>query len=47
MSDRYDRPGSNPEGAGRTLAENAPSERALWDAIDLGTDPTAGPENRE
>ncbi|WP_371779306.1 Trp biosynthesis-associated membrane protein [Streptosporangium subroseum] len=46
MSDRYDRPGSNPEGAGRTLAESAPSERALWDAIDLGADPTAGPENR-
>ncbi|MDP9845054.1 TIGR02234 family membrane protein [Streptosporangium lutulentum] len=47
MSDRYDRPGSRAEGAGGTLDQSAPSERALWDAIDHGVDPTAESENAE
>jgi uncharacterized membrane protein (TIGR02234 family) len=43
MSDRYDRPGSRSADAGRTSAEagRARGERALWDAIDRGADPTA------
>ncbi|MGV9771567.1 Trp biosynthesis-associated membrane protein [Streptosporangium sp. NPDC003464] len=43
MSDRYDRHGSGPGGA--AAAGGAPSERALWDAIDLGADPTVGPDD--
>ncbi|MFJ2029478.1 Trp biosynthesis-associated membrane protein [Streptosporangium sp. NPDC087985] len=46
MSDRYDRRGSGPGDGGRG-AGGARSERALWDAIDLGTDPTVEPDNRE
>ncbi|WP_329424442.1 TIGR02234 family membrane protein [Streptosporangium sp. NBC_01495] len=50
MSGRYDRQGAGPGGAGGPApapAESAPSERALWDAIDEGTDPTADPDPRE
>ncbi|GAA4226444.1 putative membrane protein (TIGR02234 family) [Streptosporangium album] len=42
MSDRYDRRG--PGSAGRT-GGGVQSERALWDAIDLGDDPTVGPDD--
>ncbi|MER5318912.1 Trp biosynthesis-associated membrane protein [Streptosporangium roseum] len=45
MSDRYDRRGSSPAAAGAASTGGAPSERALWDAIDLGSDPTVGPED--
>ncbi|MFF5204510.1 Trp biosynthesis-associated membrane protein [Streptosporangium sp. NPDC000396] len=47
MSDRYDRPGPGSGGESRTTAGSAPTERALWDAIDLGTDPTVDPDDRE
>ncbi|GAA3426402.1 Trp biosynthesis-associated membrane protein [Streptosporangium sandarakinum] len=39
MSDRYERSG----GAGRAAARGT-GERALWDAIDRGADPTVDPE---
>lgn len=46
MSDRYERRGSGPApAAGAASTGGAPSERALWDAIDLGADPTVGPED--
>jgi uncharacterized membrane protein (TIGR02234 family) len=41
MSDRYDRPAARRSAP----AESASSERALWDAIDRGADPTAEPED--
>ncbi|WP_326821504.1 Trp biosynthesis-associated membrane protein [Streptosporangium sp. NBC_01756] len=47
MSDRYERRGPGRAGsgeAGRT-GEGVRSERALWDAIDLGADPTVGPDD--
>ncbi|WP_436756856.1 Trp biosynthesis-associated membrane protein [Streptosporangium sp. V21-05] len=49
MSGRYDRQGAGPTGAANRPAptRSAPSERALWDAIDEGTDPTADPDLRE
>ncbi|MFI6450638.1 Trp biosynthesis-associated membrane protein [Streptosporangium amethystogenes] len=40
MSDRYNRRGSAP-------VESAPSERALWDALDEGTDPTIDQDRGE
>ncbi|GAA3082873.1 Trp biosynthesis-associated membrane protein [Streptosporangium carneum] len=43
MSERYDRHGHGAEAAGRAPARGAPTDRALWDAIDLGADPTADP----
>ncbi|MCW2882123.1 MAG: hypothetical protein JWQ95_6223 [Sphaerisporangium sp.] len=46
MSDRYDRAGSPPEGAGTesTARPQRPgqAERSLWDALDRGVDPTDG-----
>ncbi|GIH94978.1 Trp biosynthesis-associated membrane protein [Planobispora siamensis] len=51
MSDRYDRTGPSSGGAvsgSARGAERGPvSERALWDAIDRGADPTAGPRDGE
>ncbi|MGJ6966446.1 TIGR02234 family membrane protein [Streptosporangium sp. G11] len=48
MSGRYDRQGAGPAGESRPApAESAPSERALWDALDEGTDPTADPDPRD
>ncbi|MFF3436927.1 TIGR02234 family membrane protein [Streptosporangium sp. NPDC002721] len=50
MSGRYDRQGTGPGPGGAVSrpapAESAPSERALWDALDEGTDPTADPDPR-
>ncbi|GAA3033382.1 TIGR02234 family membrane protein [Streptosporangium longisporum] len=49
MSGRYDRPGTGPatgRPAPASSARGVPSERALWDALDEGTDPTAGPDPR-
>ncbi|WP_189241761.1 Trp biosynthesis-associated membrane protein [Planobispora rosea] len=42
MSARYDRPGTGSGGAGDGPAGPA-TDRALWDAIDGGADPTADP----
>ncbi|MGS2640364.1 TIGR02234 family membrane protein [Streptosporangium sp. LJ11] len=49
MSGRYDRQGAGPGGAANrpAPAESALGERALWDALDEGTDPTADPDPRE
>lgn len=47
MSDRYHRKGHASGGTGSVAAESAPSERALWDALDEGTDPTVDPDPRE
>ncbi|MGW4422377.1 Trp biosynthesis-associated membrane protein [Streptosporangium sp. NPDC004631] len=44
MSDRYDRPGAGSAGTDRAGGRAAPTDRELWDAIDLGADPTAGPD---
>ncbi|MEV8631498.1 Trp biosynthesis-associated membrane protein [Streptosporangium sp. NPDC051023] len=44
MSERYDRQGPGREGAARASAGGAQTDRELWDAIDLGADPTADPE---
>lgn len=44
MSARYDRQGS---AAGSAPSRSAPSERALWDALDEGTDPTADLDREE
>jgi uncharacterized membrane protein (TIGR02234 family) len=40
MSDRYDRPAARKGGPGGGRAGSALGERALWDAIDSGADPT-------
>ncbi|MBB2912910.1 putative membrane protein (TIGR02234 family) [Streptosporangium becharense] len=45
MSGRYDRPGT--AAGGETAAPGALNERALWDALDRGTDPTAGPDDED
>ncbi|MGC5014075.1 TIGR02234 family membrane protein [Streptosporangium sp. DT93] len=53
MSGRYDRPGADPgtdrpaPASSASSARGVPTERALWDAIDEGTDPTAGEDPRE
>ncbi|MEU4403203.1 Trp biosynthesis-associated membrane protein [Streptosporangium sp. NPDC023963] len=49
MSGRYDRQGAGPGGAANrpAPAESALGERALWDALDEGVDPTADPDPRE
>ncbi|GII02488.1 TIGR02234 family membrane protein [Planobispora takensis] len=47
MSDRYDRTESSSGGAASGPAQGPVSERALWDAIDRGADPTAGPRDGE
>ncbi|WP_440097881.1 Trp biosynthesis-associated membrane protein [Streptosporangium sp. H16] len=49
MSGRYDRQGPGPGGTANrpAPAERALGERALWDALDEGTDPTADPDPRE
>ncbi|MDH2428564.1 TIGR02234 family membrane protein [Sphaerisporangium sp. TRM90804] len=51
MSDRYDRPGGAAKKAGEEPEEPAAerpgrAERALWDALDQGLDPTDGAEGR-
>ncbi|GAA2847161.1 hypothetical protein GCM10010517_04100 [Streptosporangium fragile] len=48
MSDRYDRSGTGAGGAASSSgASGALGERALWDALDRGTDPTAGPDDED
>jgi len=47
MSGRYDRQGGTSAGGSSAARGGAPSERELWDALDEGVDPTAGPDPRE
>lgn len=44
MSDRYERQGPD---KGPAPTRSAPSERALWDALDEGADPTADHDHKE